>query len=475
MEATGLAFASASLAETALKLYRFTKKIQNAPNEWERYRELLENFRQLLEAVKGLTDNMDGLDKVVIQRDNRKYGLIDFCMENTILTLNNATSFLNKFESLNKGRVARLKERLSRKGNMLKFVIQDEDVAACIRNIETAMAGLGIAIHAISLARTNDGFNENRLAIGDLTKQLSDALEKIDKRHQESITREKQTPVRYAVETRRRKLQRFLPSSDRQRQTIQAPEISSVVGAVIPHPELRAVETPIMQPGLASVPSHHSEDQGGTTRQTLEENPEALAAAANTSGAANGMHGDEAVDDAVVCVRIPQEASITHVPADKTESTSDAQRLVDFLRNDEAGDEALDDDLDAETTLIKVQSCFVFRFKLSAGDSENDEPLDTAKLRYLCVKTLIPGSQNSNSDGQASQITAQKPCNRFPLCEHIKIDQLDEGKPATELLQSDMGHVIFISDAEGLDPARCVPLFSQIDGSAYIQGCGGAF
>lgn len=108
--------------------------------------------------MKGLTANTEGLDKVIVQRDGRNYGLIEFCMANTDIPLSDARMFVNKYNSIGKRHFPNFKKFFSWKAKILNFVIKEEQVTACIRNVETAMVGLSIAIHAASLARTNDAY-----------------------------------------------------------------------------------------------------------------------------------------------------------------------------------------------------------------------------------------------------------------------------------------------------------------------------
>ncbi|KAF6795833.1 hypothetical protein CSOJ01_13368 [Colletotrichum sojae] len=84
------------------------------------------------------------------------------------------------------------------------FDNRDEHIAATIRHVETAMAGLGITAHAVPMTQTNDSPDENKLAAGDPRKQVSDALVNIDTSHVESVAMGKQhTPLALRLKHRR--------------------------------------------------------------------------------------------------------------------------------------------------------------------------------------------------------------------------------------------------------------------------------
>lgn len=314
------------------------------------------------------------------------------------------------------------------------------------------------------------------------------------------MTRKERPTARFKVESKRRVLPRFPGKRDRQRQAIQVPEISSAVDtAMLAGSELRAIQAPDVQTDVALVPFSHSEDHEGSRQKILAGNLRVLATMASDPGVASGLPSiggddnnieivfedgsaafipaqartgfcDEANGDAVTSVRISQELSIIHPPFDKTVSTSDAQELLEFLGRDQTEAGAIGDDIDVPMTLVRLQSCFMFKFKMSDRSNEDYASPETTKLRYLCVETLDPHLPDRKIDTM-SAITAQKPCDQFPFCEHVKIDQLDGGKSTSELLQSTMGHVMFLVDAKGLETARRVPLFSQIDGSVYSHRC----
>ncbi|KAH0423166.1 hypothetical protein CcaCcLH18_12363 [Colletotrichum camelliae] len=130
---------------------------------------------------------MTGLDKLIIPHNQQSCGLIAFCRRSVQNALDDACGILSKFEQKGNTKLFHISTWVQNKGKQLLYVLQEEDIQGCIQRIEMSMAGLGIAIQTAALAQTHDAYNENKVALGQLTEKLSENLERLERNHNEIL------------------------------------------------------------------------------------------------------------------------------------------------------------------------------------------------------------------------------------------------------------------------------------------------
>ncbi|KAK3302624.1 uncharacterized protein B0T15DRAFT_514645 [Chaetomium strumarium] len=515
-EAAGLAATCAGLLGALSGLIKFSKKIHDAPKDWGRYCALLDNLCQLCSTIRALTNNMDGLSKVIVTHNGRDYGLIEFCVNNAKTALGDATMLLSEFEQL-KGNVKpldRVKAWLRNKSKQLLWVLQEQDIQGCIQRVETAMVGLSIAIHAASLVRTSHGekltrlailsYNENKKAIDDLTKQLAENFEKLEKCHEKSLGKQERRTIHLIVRPlpRRYQLSRTISSvpgkRTRRSQTVQASATEASPHLAVAHDQsqiddvLSDLEQDHMVAGAASrdpsgdqlgyapvmsldTLSHNSPfldvgcelpsltDQADDIEITCEDGSIAFIPAGT-----DHSYGDEGMKTQMALVKTTDKLPITRTPEDANIPLSDAEELLEFLIKDTPADEVPTPVGTASAKSVNIISLFHLEF--ASNNSEDDA--DSAKsdpsiIRFLCVERLVLLHENG-----AFEFVARIPCHEFPWCDHVNIELLGRGMTANELYDSDVGIVILAPHGDDRDP-RVVQPFKGFDTLVY-EKCTGA-
>jgi hypothetical protein len=478
---------------------------------------------------------MYGLSNISVTHNGCDYGLIEFCENNAQTALEDANKLLRKFARLKSSVKLRhhIMEYFRKKGQQLCWAF-DEELHGCIQRVETAMIGLSVAIHVALLARTDTtcvaqlptyltyfsfqanqsgkltrqtSHNDNKRALDDLTEQLAENFEKLEKYHQGGVGKQESKTIRLIVRPQSRPLARRLSRAissaqsklSRQPQTIQtsAGDVSS--DPVLAQDQSQAGGLSVLGQDLmaAGAPSEDpSGDQLGHAPEialdSLSESPslpdasyEALSLTEQADddieitcqdGSIVFIPGGNVHDDGeggtetrMAFVKGTDELPIARIRQDTKAPLSDAEELVEYLHKDGPTDEG-SRPVGAAAKSVNITSHFYLEF--TSNDSEDDASSvlsDPSIIQVLCVKRLVLLNGNPVHGG-----VALRPCHQFPGCDHTKIELLGDGMPESELLRLDTG--IFVSVWHGHHhKSRVVRLFKGFETFVYekcTEPCG---
>jgi hypothetical protein len=468
----------------------------------------------LLNAIESLTADMDEPDMPPVTHNDHEYGLVAFCMNNAMTALEDAKNLPNKFKQEGNAKFWVVKHFFQENRKRLLFVLREQDIQGYVHRVETAIAGLGIAIHAASLARTNDAcvptvvkcktathverltlvirYAENKKAIADLTGQLVKTSEKLEKSYKESRDKKEPTTVHLVVTsaTRHSRASRAIPwlPSRRKRhsQAVVASPIEVSSQPAVIHKQPRVNTPPIQEQHLvvggavSPEPSHdqieHASEicleaishimppfsniayeipplgrQVNDISITCEDGSEAFIPAGS-------FHEDshEGIEDAEASSALVKATDKDVIPH------SNAEELLDFLAKRHVPDRSPSPDGTTSTKSVKIGSVFDFKFVyLNNEHASESVKSDSSILRFLCVHRFL-------LNDRLPEIVARRPCDEFPQCGHTKIDQLDGGVSARELFASDMGYIMLAPYVEGREPQHIRP-YKEFDAFIYEE------
>ena len=320
--------------------------------------------------------------------------------------------------------------------------------------------------------------DENKKAIGDLTKQMTESFEKLEKNHEGSLSKQEHRTIRLIVRpspNRRLNPRAILPVRSKHNRQPQVDQTSTT--AASPHfavahdseqPQIKALSDSeqVLTVGSAEsqdqsddqlvghapeigpdTPSHQSpflDAQVGFELPSLPDGPESPDQAndieitfedgsiAVIPGGTDHDDGDdnEGVKTQVALVKTTGKLPITRTTGDTNIPLSDAEELVEFLRRDPGTNRAL---APVGAALTKAVNISMFRFEFPSSDSEDDSESDMESnptvIRFLCVeKFSFPDEQ------KGPLIVNGRPCHEFPWCDHASIELPGGGMSADELL-----------------------------------------
>ncbi|GKT47742.1 uncharacterized protein ColSpa_07923 [Colletotrichum spaethianum] len=315
---------------------------------------------------------MNGLDKIIIVHNNQNVGLIEFCVNNVRNARDDAVEILSKFEQKGSSKFSSVTRFFSRMGKQLLFVLQEQNIQGYSERVETAMAGLGIALHVALLAKTQDAHDDNKKAISDLTKHLAANLDKLENNHQETRRNQENKTIHVVVAPAHHRYlswkatQRSRSKHTRQpriaqtsttevlNQPVVASELPQVGFSPGPQRDL-SVESSGSSDGMQRLPEHVRERRleslahacrtpdTGCELPPLDEQADNIEVRCEDGSVAfitaETTHDDtnEVIDAEKTRVNMSDQLSITRTTQDGNSPHCDADDLLEFLANDAPG------------------------------------------------------------------------------------------------------------------------------------------